>query len=101
MQALKTVVIAMGLLLIVGVTVLVYLIVSGAGKSAGGAAGETGVEPMRAPASVGLQEGERLVEMRPDGPRLYLHIDGPDGARILVLESQTGAPLGEIDLSAP
>ncbi|MEQ8602437.1 MAG: hypothetical protein RIB45_03890 [Marivibrio sp.] len=95
MQALKGVVIFMGVLLIGGVTVLVYLIATGAGKRAEEAAA------MRAPASIGLQAGERLVEMRPDGPRLYLHIDGPDGARILVLDAQDGAPLGEIDLNAP
>ena len=98
MQGLKAIVIGMGVLLIVGVTVLVYLIATGAGKRAGEAS--TPGAPMTAPAAVSLQQGERLVEMRPDGPRLYLHIAGPAGARILILDAERGTPVGEIDLTA-
>lgn len=94
MQGLKAIVIGMGVLLVVGVTVLVYLIATGAGKRAGDAS------PMTAPAAVSLQQGERLVEMRPDGARLYLHIAGPEGARILILDAERGTPVGEIDLTA-
>ncbi|MCR9219143.1 MAG: DUF6476 family protein [Alphaproteobacteria bacterium] len=94
MQALKALVVFMGVLLIVGLVALVYLIATGAHKS-------MGERPLAAPAAVPLAAGERVVETRPDGDRLYLRLQGPQGARILILSSETGEPLGELLLQRP
>ncbi|MBP5856510.1 hypothetical protein KAJ83_05785 [Marivibrio halodurans] len=92
MQALKALVIGMGVLLILGVVGLVYAIVTDAGKKVAPLAGAG--TPMR----VELPAGSAVKGIHPDGDRLYLHLETGSGTRILILDSATGRDLGSIDL---
>lgn len=108
MQALKAAVIGMGVLLVIGIIGLVYAIVTDAGKRDGapapvadGPAVPQAAPPMgEAPVRVDLPPGSEVVAVHPDGARLYLHLKTGAGARILVLDSATGAVIGRIDARA-
>lgn len=92
MQALKALVIGMGVLLILGIVALVYAIVTDAGKKVAPLA-DPGT-PMR----VMLPAGSAVKAIHPDGDRLYLHLETASGTRVLILDSATGRDLGTIDL---
>lgn len=106
MQAVKILVIGMGVLLLGGVALLIYGISQKAanpeykmfhGKPAASvptaSAPVAGFGETRIP----LPEGCSVVEMRPDGPQLYLRI-GPAGPceRIIVIDVATGQSTGSI-----
>lgn len=109
MQALKALVIVMGVLIVVGTTVVVVTIYNRMQTL-----GETAPEPAAAPASaaapagplpvfgaapVALPDGCRVVEMVPAGERLLLRLGSIARCnRILVLDLGTGATLGSFDL---
>ena len=107
MQALKALVIGMGVLLVLGIAGLVYAIVTDAGKrpsaeeapAMGAAPAQMGPAPMgNVPARIDVPAGTDLVAIHPDGGRLYLHLKTADGARILVLDASSGAALGSIEV---
>lgn len=107
MQAVKALVIGLGIMIVAGIGLLVYGISQKAAdpsfrlfQSKGGGAGGGGSSG--GPAGFGetriaLPEGCRLIDLRPDGQRLYLHV-GPTGGceRIIILNSTTGQVLGSI-----
>jgi hypothetical protein len=102
MQAVKALVIGLGVLLLAGIALLIYGIVQKAADPKfklfeGKSASTLAVGPSFGETSLGLPEGCVLSEIRPDGPRLYLRI-GPAGTceRILVIDAATGRPLGSI-----
>lgn len=114
MQALKALVIFMGVVIVIGVAVVGVTIYNRMNKLGG-----TAPEPAPAASSasappidlgaysfgekrVPLPEGCRVIEMVPAGDRLLLRLGSlPRCNRILVIDLATGAQLGAIDLSLP
>ncbi|MDX1483596.1 MAG: hypothetical protein R3229_03850 [Alphaproteobacteria bacterium] len=89
MAGLKTLVVLMGILIIVGATVVVTTIVQRGGMLA------------EAPArgAIALPAGAKVVETRIDGDRVLLRIRLAGGAeRILVNDAKTGRPLAVHDI---
>ncbi len=115
MQALKALVIIMGVLIVAGTTIVVVTIynrMTSRGESAPPAGAAT-VAPTPTPAAAGplprfgdasvpLPDGCRVVEMTPAGERLLLRLGSIARCnRILVVDLGTGALLGSIELAAP
>lgn len=116
MQALKALVIIMGVLIVVGTTVVVVTIYNRMNRPAEGVVGGgdaapaptatvpaeapgTVPPPEFAPASVAIPDGCRVVEMVPAGERLLLRLGSIARCnRILVLDLGSGRLLGSIDL---
>jgi len=113
MQALKALVIFMGVVIVIGVAVVgvtIYNRMNKLGETAPAepaAAAPPVAEADTAPPAFGdirvpLPEGCRVVEMVPAGDRLLLRLGSlPRCNRILVIDLATGARLGDIDLSSP
>lgn len=115
MQALKALVIIMGVLIVVGTTVVVVTIYNRMNPPGEGVVGAATTAPAPAPvqapvpvpsplaefapASVPVPDGCRVVEMVPAGERLLLRLGSiPRCNRILVLDLNSGRLLGSIDL---
>ena len=108
MQALKGLVVGLGILIVIGFVLLIYGfytefgnpdfkgLTDGSGE-ASVEAGERAIPEMHGfgETRIGLPDGCTLVEMRPDGDRLYLRT-GPTGLceRVLVVDPATGEVLG-------
>lgn len=119
MQALKALVIIMGVLIVVGTTIVVVTIYNRMTRLGDSAppAPAAAVAPPPAPeglaaaarpprfgdASVELPDGCRVVEMTPAGERLLLLRLGSIARcnRILVVDLGTGVLLGSIELATP
>ncbi len=104
MQALKTVVILMGVLIVAGagvIAVTIYNRVSAptgpeAPAPAAAAATPKGFDVTR----LGLPKGAELRGMEAAGTRLLLHVHIPGrGARVYVVHLETGALLGIVEVS--
>jgi hypothetical protein len=114
MQALKGLVVGLGILIVVGFVLLIYGFYANLTKpglkvlsaKSGESSAQTGGNAPRSPAvprgtdgfgetRIGLPDGCTVVEMRPDGDRLYLRT-GPTGLceRILVVDPGSGKVLG-------
>jgi hypothetical protein len=112
-QALKGLVIGLGVLIIIGFALLVYAFYTRLSERDSRAAGEpaathqpAATRPSRDALAqsfgekrIPLSEGCTIVEMRPDGHRLYLRT-GPMGLceQVIVIDSATGAVLGTVVL---
>jgi hypothetical protein len=93
MQALKIIVIALGVLILVGVTVVIVAVAT---RMKGGSPGRS-----FEPASLVLPKGCRVVEMTTAGPRLALRLgDGSDCQLILLVDPDSGRETGRISLLA-
>ncbi len=119
MQLLKVAVIVMGVMIVVGIGILGYTIVSRSSKlvsdkSAAPVAADPAPEPalpgVAAPPPAGfassalsLPAGSRVQSMSVEGRRLILVVNVPDaGERVIVVDLESGARLGAIHLeSAP
>lgn len=111
MQALKILVIVMGVLIVIGTTIVVVTIFNrmnrlGEGAPAvttdAGAPAETGPLASFGDVSVPLPDGCRVVEMTPAGERLLLRLGSIARCnRILVVDLGTGQLLGSIELAEP
>lgn len=114
MQALKALVIFMGVVIVIGVAVVGVTIYNRMNRL--GEAAPTSEAPSAAPSaavtdvplpafgdmSVKLPEGCRVIEMVPAGDRLLLRLGSlPRCNRILVVDLATGTQLGSIDLAPP
>ena len=88
MRALKFLVVGMGVLIVAGTVTLVVLLVQRAGG---------GREAASLPAvSLNLPAGSRILGIAGAGDHLAVHVQRPDGERILLLEPRTGRVLGEV-----
>ncbi len=104
MRGLKTLVIIMGVLIVIGVGVVAGAIIDRAAR--GGARTSAVTAPaLAAPGkmfgnvAVDLPQGAKIQEMAAAGERLVLRLLMPDGAeRLLVLDPGSGQPLGTIEL---
>ena len=93
MQALKIIVIAMGVLILIGVTVVIVAVATRMKGSSPGRSFE--------PASLVLPKGCRVVEMTTAGARVALRLgDGPDCQLILLIDPDSGRETGRISLLA-
>ncbi len=114
MQALKALIIGMGVLIfagfgIVGVTLYNRITApddsGGEAESTVEAAGRpetAGSLPAFGRARLGLPAGSRVIEMATEGRRLILHVRGPAGAEsIHIIDLATGARLGTIEITGP
>jgi|SRR5579864_837769 len=103
MRALKILVVVMGVLLVVGVAVVIATIVY---RAIHQGVSTVAVAPAASPhafgsATVRLPAGAKVVEMRNVGSRLVLRFERVDGTEaLLVLDPETGAVLGTIELRA-
>jgi hypothetical protein len=88
MQALKFLVVAMGVLIVAGTVTLVVLLVQRAGGS------RTGVS--LPPMSLNLPAGSRILGLAGAGDHFAVHVQRPDGERILLLEPRSGRVVGEV-----
>ena len=110
MQALKALVIVMGVLILAGMALVGYTIVKratapeasrrtvAAGSSASPAAGEAAPY---GPVEIALPAGARILRTETAGRRLIVELElAGGGERILAIELETGKLLGTIDLKA-
>lgn len=90
MNGLKALVIFLGALIVLGFVVLIYGIMTKAGKLG---------EPKGGPAELSLvvPKGSTLESFQADGDRLYIHLNGPGGDRILILDNN-GKELSTVKL---
>jgi len=96
MQALKALVIVLGVLILAAAAVVAVTIYNRAteGLEGAGSAAGFGVKQMPLPA------GAELEDMTASGERLVLRVRMADGSRrIMVVDLATGAPLGELDFT--
>ena len=109
LRALKILVIAMGVVIVIGTAVVVITIFQRAGAkwSEDGAAGQ--IERVAAPDSAAptgfgtrtleVPRGSRIVGMVAQGNRLIVRLELTDGGRrILILDTMTGANLGAFEV---
>ncbi|WP_431305328.1 DUF6476 family protein [Sediminicoccus sp. BL-A-41-H5] len=87
MQALKFLVVAMGVLIVAGTVTLVVLLVQRAGGR-----GEAPLPAM----SLNLPAGSRIMGVAGAGDHFAVHVQRPDGDRILLLDSRNGRVVGEV-----
>ena len=83
-QALKALVIGMGMLIAIGVTVIVVTVFNRIQDRA---------RDVEAPErlDVAIPAGAKLLEIVPNGQRLVLRLETPDGDQILVVTLRSGA----------
>ncbi|MGI9383438.1 MAG: DUF6476 family protein, partial [Methyloligellaceae bacterium] len=101
-RKLKIAVIVMGVLLVGGFVAVIAAIVYQAGKL--GDKQDTLV-PTRAPVTAAggafiLPVGAEIMAMALDGDRLALHVKGPEGAEIVVIDTATGAVVSRVGLGS-
>ncbi|MEI6159455.1 MAG: DUF6476 family protein [Roseococcus sp.] len=87
MRALKFLVVAMGVLIVAGTVTLVVLIVQRAGGSSGAS-----LPPM----SLNLPAGSRIMGIAGAKDHFAVHVQRPDGDRILLLDPRSGRVVGEV-----
>ena len=83
-QALKALVIGMGMLIVIGVTVIVVTVFNRTQDRA---------RDVEAPErlDVAIPAGAKLLEIVPNGQRLVLRLETPDGDQIMVVNLRSGA----------
>mgnify|MGYP006274166805 CR=1 FL=1 len=91
-RVLKAVVIGLGILIVIGLTVMLVAI----GRQVGGGRGKAATFD---PAQFTLPAGARVLEMDLDGDRLAVRLELGDGRQAIQLfDARTGAALGTIAL---
>jgi hypothetical protein len=92
MAALKALVVILGVMIVLGTGLLVYMLATGAGTRGGGAV---------ASASIALPKGAAVAGMAGLGDRLALHVTEPGAPdRILILDPARGRIVSTITLEA-
>lgn len=100
MQALKGVVIGLGVLIVISFGLLIYgfyMKITDPGFSVVKSDGDDATEPSR----IFIPSGCAVVEMAPDGERMYLRLGGESGAcsAILIVDMATGREVGSFKIS--
>ena len=104
MQPLKGLVIGMGVLIVIGMSLLVYGLVRefGGEDDAPAATASDPASPRAATfgeIDVSLPAGCRIIEMQPAETRLFLRLEGAESCPgILVIDLASGSELGRINL---
>jgi hypothetical protein len=94
-RALKVLVVAMGVMIVVGLATLVVVI---AGRVSGGGRGTVSSQPLAA-APIELPRGARIETMSAGGDRLVIDLVLPDGNRqLVIIDLATGRSLGTVPL---
>jgi len=97
MQALKTLVIAMGLLIVVGIGFVGYgLMRAKNAPQTQQAPVSSAAEPFAA--RVPVPPGARLEQVTAAGDRIVLRFSSAEGEKLVLLDTQTGRPAGTISL---
>ncbi len=113
MRALKTLVITLGALIFIGLAVVVVTLIqrSGGDKPEASAEGGTARHAVFGDVRIALPQGARVLKTEIAGDRLIVHLGpsgadfagpkgpGPKGARLLVIDLDTGRKLGVIELA--
>ena len=94
-QVLKFIVIAMGLLIVAGVTILGVTIANRI--AARGDAAQAPTEQF----ALSLPDGARIVETTLGDDRLALRLETPDGIQILIVDLTTGALVSTVNIVEP
>lgn len=101
-QALKFLVIFMGVLIFAGLAIVVVTLATRNGNEDTADVSDAAADAGFGTVEAGLPPGSRVVDMATEGDRLVLHVRLPDGGeQILVLDLATGRVLGTIDVDAP
>lgn len=87
MQALKFLVVAMGVLIVAGTVTLVVVLVQRAGGNTAAS-----LPPM----SLNLPVGSRILGIAGAKDHFAVHVQRPDGDRILLLDPSSGRVVGEV-----
>jgi len=105
MKALKTLVIAMGVLILAGIAVVGVTLYNRAARP-GGLAGDRPGAPATRPAerltagSLGLPAGSRIKGIAGAGNRVVIHVELPGGQeQLLLLDPATGQVAGRVGVS--
>tara|TARA_R110000787_G_scaffold85258_3_gene182061 strand:- start:744 stop:1028 length:285 start_codon:yes stop_codon:yes gene_type:complete len=94
MRFLKALVIGMGVLIVVGVVAIIVAAIDQAGGGKPPAA--------FAPVAIVLPAGADIVETRVGDGRIVVRLKLPDGgARLMIVDPDTGRLTGTVDLKAP
>jgi len=88
MKALKFLVVTMGVLIVAGTVTLVALLV----QRAGGGRSAATLPAM----SLDLPAGSRIQGIAGAGDHFAVHVQRPDGDRILLLDARSGRVVGEV-----
>ena len=96
MKALKTLVILMGLLIVVGIGLVGYALSRGKQKPQMQEVTIEAREPFRA--TVPVPSGWKLEQVTASGNRIILRFSTPDGDRLSLLDAETGLPAGTVTL---
>lgn len=107
MKALKTLVVAMGILILAGIAVVGVTLYNRAARP-GGLAGDRAAAQTTRPAehptaaSLGLPAGSRIRGLAGAGNRVVVHVELPGGEeQLLLLDPATGQVAGRLGVSAP
>ena len=102
MQALKALVIIMGVLIIAGLAVVVVTIynrIQARSQVSASAAADEGAAPAFDRATIPIPAGCRVANIAPAGDRLLMQLEGSGGCdQILIVDLQSGRLLGRLDL---
>ncbi len=90
-KVLKFIVIAMGILIVIGTTVVAVTIVNRL------SARQAAPDAVSAEIPVTLPDGARIVETALDGNRLALRIETQSGPRILIIDISTGTLISTVE----
>jgi hypothetical protein len=97
LQALKAIAIGMGVMIIGGLILLGWGVVQQAGKlKSGSSSSAAGAHPYGT-VDLGQPAGSRLIDMKPEGGRVYLRFnEGGQTDRVVVVDGATGQVLGTL-----
>lgn len=99
-RLLKAIVIGLGLLIVLGVALIVYEVVSRTGQSTPISSASVSVGAYGS-ATVALPEGARVIGMTGEGDQLSLLVEDADGGqRVMTIDRRSGALLGVITLES-
>ncbi len=100
MNALKALVIIMGILIVLGMGLFAWGISTKLGEMAETGEAAAPAAPWAAPVDVAIPPGARVTETRAEHGRLIVSLRFNNGnSRILVFDLQTGQPIGAIRLN--